>query len=575
MYQSVSTCISLEEANSERLAVLVEKVAGIEKTSRRVGASMNDDDTFSEPGLSLSSLATIKVSQPLSEGTASRLSWQVTPAESRKCNSWCSCCCHSRKTFVMPRLLTSVLGHVVLEYTGNRSKCNEQSCRRSKATSFNLSYNLPWYVSTKYLSIAMAYTPLYGARVTLRMPRVMDWEHLLWMYANEGNIIAVQKLFSSAKASPHDVNLMGRTALNYAIRHPRLYRFLIENGGDAELADIHGEKPGELMGERLLCAELEEEDAYAIRKMLDETDFMETRQFTTIHKIVLGILKRSLRDELKMSTALVNSTDSMGRTPLAWATIRDDLQTVATLLAFDADPNVCDNSGQSCLHFIRSPEVCFTLLQGKADVHITSKTFGASCLQAVCKRLNYPEVIDLLHDAGANINHRDADGETPLLNAIFKKSTRTARRLIELGADVNAANYSSRESALHFAVSFDHHEILPVLLERGADYTTINCHGRSLAHMAARWGGAKTLTTLAISNLAGLDLSVRDVRGKTAADYMIERDFFTDSETETREAFGILQQSILNREVAAHQCSSASGCVTAESGIPLPGAYPT
>ncbi|KAI4202228.1 MAG: hypothetical protein LQ350_002743 [Teloschistes chrysophthalmus] len=421
----------------------------------------------------------------------------------------------------------------------------------------------------------MDHTPMYGTRFNLRIPKTMDWEHLLWGYANHGQIGAIQKLFSEGKASPLDVNLLGESALNYAAQHPRLYEFLVRHGGDQELADVHGYKPHELIGERLLSAELEEEDAHTISKLLEETDFMDTRHFTTIHKIVLGIVKRSLNEELDISTASIDFVDSKGRTPLAWATIRNDLQVVNTLHDFGADPNIRDDNGDSCLHFVRSPEVCSALIQAKADVHISNKTLGASCIQAVCKRFDAPEVIDLLHKAGADVNHRDHDKESPLLNAIFKKHTRTARRLIELGADVNAANKSSGDSAVTFAVSFNHHEILPMLLEHGADYTVAMTCGRGFAHMAASFGELELLKVLATLDLHKIDLSLRCDRGKTAEDYMNERDFFPDSETETREAFQKFQQSIFQaRILMGLEDSKALPRATSDSHYLLPGAYP-
>ncbi len=195
-------------------------------------------------------------------------------------------------------------------------------------------------------------------------------------------------------------------------------------------------------------------------------------------------------------------------------------------------------------------------------------------MQAICKRHDKPELIDLLHGAGADVNHRDKDGETPLLNAIFKKHTSISRRLIELGADVNAANYSSRDTALSFAVSFDHHEILEMLLERGANCKAHTKEDRNLAHEAALFASPTTLKTLANLDLAGLDVFHKDARGKTAEDYLNERHFFADSETKTREAFMIFQQSILG-VATPDQGSSADVSAQAHGEYLLPGAYPT
>ena len=79
------------------------------------------------------------------------------------------------------------------------------------------------------------------------------------------------------------------------------------------------------------------------------------------------------------------------------------------------------------------------------------------------------------------MNRRDADPETPLLNAIFKRHDRSARLLIEGGAHISAANVSSEDAVIRFVVSFDHHKILPLLVVHGANYIARICDGKSVA----------------------------------------------------------------------------------------------
>lgn len=561
-------------ANAEKLATLVDI---IERTVQPPDVPRGEGNATGSQRV----LATRSIDRSCSSSVDDEKgrSWQISSAKSRRCKPWCSCCCHCHKTFITPCLMTSVLGHFVLEYASTGStKCNEYSCLRSKATSINLNYNLPQYLSAHFLSLTMDYTPITGTQFSIRIPRVMDWDHLLWMYANQRNVGAIQKMFSEGKASPLDINLLGETALFYAARgvpHPRLYQFLVEQGASQELADNNGYKPNELIGERLLSAEVHGEDAYTINKMLDETDFMETRRFTILHKIVLRIVRRSLREELEISTALINTTCIKGRTPLAWATIRDDLDEVATLLEFGANPNMCDNAGDSCLHFVRSPQVCAKLLEEKANVHLINQTYGASSLQSICKRIDVPEIIGLLHEAGADVNFQDDDGESALMNAIWKKSTGSARRLIELGADVNAANKSSGDTPLHFAVSISHHEIIPFLLEHDADYSTTTKRNATMAHMAAQFAEPETIKALAAFDLRNLDLSIRCDRGLTAEDYLDQRDFFAAPETEIRQAFEMLVQSIGDSKATSNRSPTIGEPVESQREGHLPGAYPT
>ena len=123
-----------------------------------------------------------------------------------------------------------------------------------------------------------------------------------------------------------------------------------------------------------------------------------------------------------------------------------------------------------------------------------------------------------MFNAGFDIDVRDIDNETPLLNAIHKGFEAVARRLIELGADVNAANISSRDSAFHFASSFCVPQLLPVLLEKGANYTVLNKHNRNIGHNAARFGNTELVNIMAQSDLKELDISVRDIEDKTPKD---------------------------------------------------------
>lgn len=149
---------------------------------------------------------------------------------SKMCKSWCSCRCHAKTTMVVPRFLRSVIGKTVVEYAGNQQKCNEYYCRGPNKPGLELSYCIPKYLSRQYIFVRMSRTSLGNPTVTLRMPRTMDWTHLLWKYAPKGDVNAVQSLFASAKAAPDDTNFQGGTALLLASAHPKLYQFLIQAG---------------------------------------------------------------------------------------------------------------------------------------------------------------------------------------------------------------------------------------------------------------------------------------------------------------------------------------------------------
>ena len=472
------------------------------------------------------------------------INWRWTTPGPKKCASWCSCRCHSKTTIVVPRFLRSVIGKTVVEYAGTQTTCNEYSCRGSRKSGLELSYCVPKYLSRQYIFVKMSRAPLGNPTITLSMPRTMDWTHLLWKYAPRGDLAAVQSLFNSAKAAPDDTNFQGGTALLLASAYPRLFQFLVRAGADLNVSDMHGRKPVNLIGERLLSGRIPDGDVESTEALLAETDFMESRQFSTIHKSVLRLSEKALANELRETTSSINAVDTEGRTPLIWATMRDDLPTMSILLGFGADPNARDYAGNTSLHYVRSTDACDALIKAGANVHTRNITRRRTCVHHACKNTDNPELINLLHENGADIDVRDVDRETPLLHAVSCNFTRTAKELIDLGADVNAANVSSKDSVLHIAVAFDHCEIIPKLLQQGADYTFTNNHGKTIAHKAATWGTRYTVELLSKLNLSNLDLSVKDAEGKTASDYIAERDVLLESEAGIHDSFAQFMKAV-------------------------------
>lgn len=417
----------------------------------------------------------------------------------------------------------------------------------------------------------------------------MPWTHLLWHYAIRGDIVAIQRLFSEGKASPYDTNLLGGNALIYAAtrRNAKLGQFLMQQGADADIADIFGRRPVEAFFDAVLSGHIEAEDSQIVKNIFEGSDYVETRCFTLIHKIVFGIVSRDLETELRSSTATINTMDALNRTPICWATLRNDSKSVSTLLAFNADPNLMDYQGKNCLFYVRSTDVCKRLLSANINLHARGRKCAQVPLHSVCSCIEtaeIPDVVDLLVHAGADVDVRNGDGETPLMNAVYIGNTSIARKLIDLGANVNIPNYSSQDTAIHFAASFDRFEILPLLLEKGADYQAKNIHGRNILHMAAHRSGAKTVAALSKANLMGLDTSLQDYEGKTVYDYLAEREILSDMEVGLHENFQkLLALHTLGAPLSTSPQKSANFADTVydlesrqepDSAYHLPGAYP-
>lgn len=462
-------------------------------------------------------------------------------------------------------------------------------CRRLPELSISVAYHMPKYIMSRYISMTMQYAASRGPELLLRMPRVVSFSHLLWGYLNDDDLLAIQKLYAEGKASPYDVNTRGSNALIYSVgrNYPELSQFLSEQGADPDLSNDTGRTPSNLLWECSFAGKLGSEGISVIGSMLRDTEYVQTQCFSTLHNIVLGIFPQDLKSELGISVAKTNIGDSNSRTPWCWAIIRNDLQAVKTLLVFGANPNIVDIWGHTPLGFLRSIGVCKALLDAGVNAHSRNTKYSRTVLHQLHKRgdgdsfdSERVEIIDSLVAARIDVDVRDSDQEMPLLNALYSGHIAHARGLIDLGADVNASNLSSRESAIHFAVIFSRHEKLSLLLERGADYTAVNVKGKNIAHMAAGFAGTNIISVLAKSNLVKLDVSVRSKDGKTPADYLSERSILTESEHGLHAEFERFMRSI---PVPVPGGDTANGTSKATvvgewsdacSSFHVPGAYP-
>jgi hypothetical protein len=87
------------------------------------------------------------------------------------------------------------------------------------------------------------------------------------------------------------------------------------------------------------------------------------------------------------------------------------------------------------------------------------------------------ECVRLLADAGANVNARDSDGNTPLHETFL---TDVEKELLERGADVNARN---KDGETPIFTNVDN-EAIPLFMEHGADVSIRNNNGQTVMEAA-------------------------------------------------------------------------------------------
>ena len=168
----------------------------------------------------------------------------------------------------------------------------------------------------------------------------------------------------------------------------------------------------------------------------------------------------------------VNQTRADRTTALLWAAHWDDLELAERLLAAGANVNAADDRG-------------VTALERAAE--------NASLA-----------MVEMLLAAEADPDAARRSGLTPLMTAARTGNAGVVAALIGAGADVNAKVTATQSTALMWAVSEAHGEVVRRLLDAGADPTVSTMKGFTALMFAARNGDVETARALID---AGVDIN--------------------------------------------------------------------
>lgn len=121
----------------------------------------------------------------------------------------------------------------------------------------------------------------------------------------------------------------------------------------------------------------------------------------------------------------------------------------------------------------------------------------------------------LLDQGGADLETKDFHDWTPFLRACYKQDLDIALLLIERGATIQVVD-KHNQNALHrvcYCGDRDHHELVEILLQKGADASARNTKHAMPLHVAAERGRVKSLRLL-LEN--GSDIEAKTLKGITA-----------------------------------------------------------
>ena len=263
------------------------------------------------------------------------------------------------------------------------------------------------------------------------------------------------------------------------------------------------------------------EFAETLRSLFPDDGHLEERQFSKLHKVVLGITHHDLKKAAMSCGVDIDLLDSQFRTALSWAAERGDVSAVRILLETGADPDRFDSTGRGPLYYAaRSSFQCVKLLlDAGADPRQTDKN-RYNALHCATVR-DEPETIRILVSAGTNINGKSILGSAPLANAAARNFVVSSKVLLECGADPNSVD-NEGDTPLCEAVFHRAHGVLRLLFQNGSIPRT-NHGGNTILHYAAAYGDLETIQILKEFVIPSINPDFVNKQGKSALDLAQER----------------------------------------------------
>ena len=309
-------------------------------------------------------------------------------------------------------------------------------------------------------------------------------------------------------ASVNHVTSTGKTALSSVCQNRReeILKLLLDYGANVNIVDTQtGESP-------LIAAVRAEVPSTFIEKLLNQRADVNHKSKSGETALTCACKNRDdkvIAHLLKKGASVNHAILETGQTALTIAVHnKAPLPVIEMLIKQGASVNIVENNDNTALMYAcqnREEEVAKLLLQHEADVKSVSKETGETALTAaVYARASAGLIKELLHK-GTNPNQNVKNRKQLLTFACENRNEDIFDILLEHGADVNAVNAATGDSALIAAArARSPKKFVEKLLIRGADVNHKDNDGASALYWVCRLHNKKSTVMLLLKYGASL-----------------------------------------------------------------------
>jgi uncharacterized protein len=224
--------------------------------------------------------------------------------------------------------------------------------------------------------------------------------------------------------------------------------------------------------------------------------------FMRNRRVRAGVAAAAMMVAASMSGSVTAESGSV----LADAARARDIRAVRAHLDQRADVNGRSRDGSTALLWAahwNDLETADLLIRAGGNVNLTND-LRMTALALACTNRN-AALVERLLGAGADPNAAIATGETPVMTCAATGTNEAVRLLLAKGAQVNAREPVQHQTALMWAASGRHPDVVRTLIGHGADLLARTQKGFTALHFAAREGDIDSAKLLLA---AGMDIDV-------------------------------------------------------------------